>query len=168
MDKNDAAPPLSSSLLLDELKRELVEQRDQIDRIAGMSAEALTQMTRLWRIFSAGQSLDGRQKQAFDERMTQLNGALRTFGLLAFDRWTPEDIARRFDKPRIDAARRILKAAEEGSGESMFKRKDDSITLRVTIPTGDGGKKGQKKIVTTIVKALAAAAAGAILRHLAG
>jgi hypothetical protein len=158
MSTNDEAPPLSSSLLLDELKQ-------QLDRIAGMSAEALTQMTRLVRIFSAGQALDGRQRQAFDERMARLDGALRSFSLLAFDRWTAEDIARRFDKSRIDAARRILKAAEE-SGDELVKHKDDSITLRVQIPVGT--KRDRKDMVKTAMKAIAVGLAGAIIRHLIG
>lgn len=152
MDKHDEASPLSSSLLLDELKQELVAQRDQLDRAVGLSAEAVTQLARLARAVYSGQALDGRQKQAFDERMDRLDGAMRRFAVLAFDRWTAEDIARRFDKPRIDAARRLLKAAEEG-GAPLVKRKDDSITLRVEIPV-DAGRKKVKKMAKEAGKLL--------------
>lgn len=163
MPPNDEAPPLSTSQLFDELKEQGEESRQQLDRVAGMAAETVTQITRVARLVAAGQSLDGRQKRDFDERMDRLDHAMRSFALLSFDRWTPDDIARRFDRPRIDAARRILKAAEE-SGSPLMRLKDDSITLRVSLP----GKKDRKKLAATIAKALAAAAAGAILRHVLG
>lgn len=146
---------------------------EQVDRAVGLMAQAVTLAEKQSRIYAADRRLDERTRQEQRHIFVEMQAQ---FAQLARGRaaWlaslAPDELAAAVPKATIDAARKLRRDAELTGTEivPVRRKRDDSITLKVTIPTGEGGKKHRKKVIATLLKALAAAAAGAILRHLAG
>lgn len=158
-EKNEA--PLSAG----QLWQALADLDNKIDRVAGLGAQTVGHIKR----WAADQRLGDSERQQLRMILPEILRVMKQLGegrTAMFSRMTAEDIAAAFDKPRIDEARRILKAAEDSGRTLVPRRKDDSITLRVNIPVGN--KKDRKKLIVTAIKALAAAAAGAIVHHVIG
>jgi hypothetical protein len=136
---------------------EVIAELDaKIDRVAGLSTQAVTQLDRLIRIIAANAQLDARASQLDARTKRELYDLVaETRGVLSQVRDTRAELVR---------ARASAAEAEE---LEPFRKRDDSITASVKLQiSGEQSRKTVGHWLKLLAKAIAAGGVGALIKHL--